>query len=454
MTEKTVKPSLLCRICPLTSPLPQKRFYSTAALPPLAMAPSATASSPVRARVLADFVAEMPGELTVSTQDEVLLVVDAPVSEGWSLVIRGEESGLVPTSYVEPLPELSRRAAPAIVRADFAAQHDAELSVSAGDVVWLLEPQPTSTFEGWTAVVHEDGAAEVRPGLVPTAYLEVATAMVACATFDAEEDNELSMSEGQVVWRFAGAEVEGWSEVLSGEGVRGLVPASYIEEAGGAAADEPEPEPAESVSEWLTDVMALLAHAEDGVTLEATALADFEPEADVEMRLRRGETIALLQGVAPPDGWAVALRRRSRGARPDKGLVPATYVELLPFEAVCAAAHGAFASGERVRVDPRKSSAEAWWASKPAEAEGGKAAAEGGGGLVPRKLLKPLTAEDVQAELRQEAALMRKEQEARREAARREAEAAAAAAAEAAAVEAEAAARRRASLSRLRRSFL
>ena len=51
------------------------------------MAPSATASSPVRARVLADFVAEMPGELTVSTQDEVLLVADAPVSEGWSLVI-------------------------------------------------------------------------------------------------------------------------------------------------------------------------------------------------------------------------------------------------------------------------------------------------------------------------------------------------------------------------------
>ena len=92
-------------------------------------------------------------------------------------------------------------------------------------------------------MVHEDGAAEVRPGLVPTAYLEVATAMVACATFDAEEDNELSMCEGQVVWRFAGAEVEGWSEVLSGEGVRGLVPASYIEESHrGAAADEPDGE--------------------------------------------------------------------------------------------------------------------------------------------------------------------------------------------------------------------
>ena len=146
------------QICPLTSPwVPQKAVLpGPGGAPTLAMAPSATASSPVRARVLADFVAEMPGGLTVSTQNEVLLVVDAPVSEGWSLVIRGEESGLVPTSYVEPLPELSRRAAPAIVRADFAAQHDAELSVSAGDVVWLLEPQPTSTFEGWTAVVHED----------------------------------------------------------------------------------------------------------------------------------------------------------------------------------------------------------------------------------------------------------------------------------------------------------
>ena len=86
-------------------------------------------------------------------------------------------------------------------------------------------------------------------------------------------------------------------------------------------------------SRKAVDVMALLAHAEDGVTLEATALADFEPEADVEMRLRRGETIALLQGVAPPDGWVVAVRRgSSEGASSDKGLVPATYVELLPVE--------------------------------------------------------------------------------------------------------------------------
>ena len=86
-------------------------------------------------------------------------------------------------------------------------------------------------------------------------------------------------------------------------------------------------------SRKAVDVMALLAHAEDGVTLEATALADFEPEADVEMRLCRGETIALLQGVAPPDGWVVAVRRgSSEGASSDKGLVPATYVELLPVE--------------------------------------------------------------------------------------------------------------------------
>ena len=67
--------------------------------------------------------------------------------------------------------------------------------------------------------------------------------------------------------------------------------------------------PAESKPSAVHAAQKWLAHAEDGVTLEATALADFEPEADVAMRLRRGETIALLQGVAPPDGWAVALRR-------------------------------------------------------------------------------------------------------------------------------------------------
>ena len=82
---------------------------------------------PVPARVLADFDAEMPGELSVSARDDVLLVVGAPVAEGWSLVLKGDESGLVPETYVEPLPQMSSRAAPAVLRSDFESQHESEL---------------------------------------------------------------------------------------------------------------------------------------------------------------------------------------------------------------------------------------------------------------------------------------------------------------------------------------
>ena len=46
-----------------------------------------------------------------------------------------------------------------------------------------------------------------------------------------------------------------------------------------------------------------------------------------------GERVALLIGCTPPSGWSVALRRSEvSGGRPTKGLVPATYVQLLPFE--------------------------------------------------------------------------------------------------------------------------
>ena len=80
------------------------------------------------------------------------------------------------------------------------------------------------------------------------------------------------------------------------------------------------------------------------------------------------------------------------GARRDKGLVPATYVELLPFEAVCAADYSGPAQGhlrvrrgERVRVEPHKSTADCWWASLGAQAEGGAAvAAEGTEGRLGR----------------------------------------------------------------------
>ena len=393
---------------------------------------------PVPARVLADFHAEMPGELSVSARDDVLLVVGAPIAEGWSLVLKGDESGLVPETYVEPLPQMSRRAAPAVLSSDFESQHESELSAAAGEMVWLLDPQPENAFDGWTAVVQDSSVENPRPGLVPTAYLEVATVVVARAAFAAEEVNEMSVGEGQRLYRFLDAEEEGWCEVIGTTGKRGLVPATYVEpeddaggegqgddgaggEGGGGGGSS------ESVSEWLADVMVLLSNAEEGVTLDAEALASFEPEADVELRLQRGERVAILQNVSPPDGWAVALRRSAApGGRPDKGLVPATYVQLLPFEATCtveqlgvSAPKMAHRVGERLMVDPARSTPEAWWAARHegGDAQKGKVEASG---LVPRAHVRPFTQEDLQEELRREAELVRQESVLRRELQRKE----------------------------------
>ena len=79
--------------------------------------------------------------------------------------------------------------------------------------------------------------------------------------------------------------------------------------------------------------------------------------------------MALLIGCTPPQGWSVALRRSEEsGGRPTKGLVPATYVQLLPFEAsvVVAPASGdqqqlGVERGERVSVDPARSTPGCWW---------------------------------------------------------------------------------------------
>ena len=87
---------------------------------------------------------------------------------------------------------------------------------------------------------------------------------------------------------------------------------------------------------------------------EAEALANFEPEADVELRLVAGERVALLVGCTPPSGWSVALRRSSvSGGRPTKGLVPATYVQLLPFEASVVLSHAAL--DPNAAADPQRS---------------------------------------------------------------------------------------------------
>ena len=56
-------------------------------------------------------------------------------------------------------------------------------------------------------------------------------------------------------------------------------------------------------------------------------------QAPVEMSIREGERLALLHGVEPPAGWAIALRVGASGEQTTKGLVPETYVTKVALQA-------------------------------------------------------------------------------------------------------------------------
>jgi len=51
------------------------------------------------AYVLYDFVAKRPGELSVTANEIVMVIED--VGDGWLKVNRGGDSGYVPSSYVQ-----------------------------------------------------------------------------------------------------------------------------------------------------------------------------------------------------------------------------------------------------------------------------------------------------------------------------------------------------------------
>jgi hypothetical protein len=152
----------------------------------------------------------------------------------------------------------------------------------------------------------------------------------------------------------------------------------------------------ESVSEWLAYTTVLVANADPSATLAAVALADFTAEAPVEMSIKAGERLALLTGVEPPRGWAIALRVGATDATTTKGLVPETYVQLTAFEALVSAPVAALGLSENdvVMVQPDRSTPDAWWV----EAREGR-----GAGLVPKGQLTPLTHEERAAALRREA---------------------------------------------------
>ena len=282
--------------------------------------------------VLADFAAEDPKEMSCKAQELVRFVRRPPEALDWALCqrLQGGAEGLVPASYL--------RGADGQMVAGFTAEDAGEVSAPEGMKVWQAEPTPTSAA-GWSLVVLETG----EKGLVPESYVSWSGGAPPFGGGAAEERADWAAYGGELLEE---TDLEAEIEAAGGGG-------------GGGGGDGG----TESVSEWLAYTTVLVANADPSATLAAVALADFTAEAPVEMSIKAGERLALLTGVEPPRGWAIALRVGATDATTTKGLVPETYVQLTAFEALVSAPVAALGLSENdvVMVQPDRSTPDAWW---------------------------------------------------------------------------------------------
>ena len=323
----------------------------------------------------------------------------------------------------------------AVALASYEGASATELTVAEQEELWLLAEQPEEAQRnGWVAVVRCADGPRGEPGLLPADYVALVDARVSLMSDAEDDDAELATSTKRS--------------------------SCYFNESDGVLAG------------WLAEATLVLADADEGAALEAVALADFEPMSDVELPLVAGEKLAVLLGsserAAPPDGWAVALQHESRDSsgRAAKGLVPATFVKLLPFEATVLTATSqppadpyspdapvamvrdrrsgelvmppavaaaeqdaarderpkepAVTKGERVRVLPELSTAECWWVQRyqmkrrlslayDKRVVGGAEGLSGEEGLVNKARLQPISAASLEEGLQREAQAVRHE---------------------------------------------
>jgi len=186
-------------------------------------ASSSTDGCPYGAVALADFEAQHSDELGF-TAGTTMVVISVVATDGWLVAILGSRRGLVPESYLA-----RHELQPAFMCNDFTAENDSELSARRGERLGLVS---LTAGAGWCAVVRtSDGGSRntaIGPGLVPCDWVATAPAVYALADFDAETDDELSISEADVLWALRDAG-QGWMEVLSLSGEIGIVPDEFLD---------------------------------------------------------------------------------------------------------------------------------------------------------------------------------------------------------------------------------
>ena len=207
---------------PPAPPAPPVPEPTASAEPPALDAP---ASGGQRATVLYDYDAQEDNELTLR-EGEILTAIDQ-VDEGWwSATGPSGATGLFPANYVEPLeeaePEAETTAAPPPPPAPPAPPAPEPPAVE--QIPPPPPPPPTPP-----APPAPEPEAVAPPPPPPPAPPAAAPQAVALYDYEMDEDNEITLAEGDQIVDIEFASEDWWSGTNARTGAMGLFPANYVE---------------------------------------------------------------------------------------------------------------------------------------------------------------------------------------------------------------------------------
>ncbi|CDO74750.1 hypothetical protein BN946_scf184411.g7 [Trametes cinnabarina] len=189
----------------------------------------------------------------------------------------------------------------------------------------FVSPSPASVTSSTTPTKPDE---DDKIGPVGTAYTPIKLQPKKLYAYEAQEDNEMDLVEGELIEQIEQLDEGWWSGVGAGGAKQGLFPANYVElveqETGGPATPPPpSPPPPPPAPPAPAAPTAAEPHpaAEEDLGSWAIALYDYDAGEDNEISFKEGDRITHIEAVSE-DWW--------QGTDKDGnvGLFPANYVEL------------------------------------------------------------------------------------------------------------------------------
>jgi len=194
------------------------------------------AKKETKVRAVYEYTAQEDGELSFKENEEFIVTDwDEESEEGWYNAKKNSgESGLVPGNYVEKIEELSPTPRKAGVT-------DSRVKAPSPAPAVVENPRRSTDFRGKPVEDNPPRKAPTNPA--PTAAEQPDAGeggqkekknrevlVQAVFDYDAQEEGELSIKEGEKIWvtDFDETDESGWWEARKANGTTGLVPGNYV----------------------------------------------------------------------------------------------------------------------------------------------------------------------------------------------------------------------------------